>query len=610
MSTRRDFVKMVAGASLAPSLLHASGAPGAPAAKTNGLVARVHLESFDYQGVQLLDGMLKSQYDRTREYYFKISNDDILKGFRERAGLPAPGQAMGGWAQQSTSGVFGQWLSGMARMYRATGDTQMRDKAAALMNGWAEAYRKDGMPVSSRRPELKADRVHYSYDKTVCGLVDMAKYAGDKDAPALLDRLVDWGNTTLARTRIAATPEFPESFHSGNEWYTLSENLYRAYLLTGDPKYKTFGDVWRYDSYWDKFVDQADPDIHSLHAYSHVNTLSSAAMTYAVTGDAKYLKAIVNAHDYFQRAQCYATGGYGPGEGLVTNDGGLGRSLERVNDSFETPCGSWSIFKISKYLMQFTGEARFGDWMEKAVYNGIGAALPMSPGGRTLYYSDYRLGGCQKAYYSSAWPCCSGTYIQDAADYHDIIYFKGDRSLYVNLFIPSKVAWSVEDKAVEIEQQTDFPASGTSTLVVRPEKPVRFSLKFRVPNWTGGTEGASVSVNGAKQAIECRPGTWAAVDRLWNAGDRVEIHLPMKLQYVPVDRQHPHRVAAVYGPVVLVRQQESVIVPNANEISQWIAPKGAGLEFQAENRAVSKFVPFYQVRARAGYSMYFDLESA
>lgn len=607
MSTRRDFVKMAAGASLAPSVFRVAHAFNASPAAAAGLAARVYLEPFDYQGVRLLDGMLKGQYDRTRAYYFAISNDDILKGFRERAGLPAPGQAMGGWAQDDTSGVFGQWLSGMARMYKATGDAEMRDKATALMNGWAEAYSKDGIPVSSRHTNLGPTRVHYSYDKTMCGLVDMGKYADNQDALALLDRLADWGDARLDRARHPATPETPEAFPSGNEWYTLSENLYRAYLLTGNAKYKTFGDVWRYDSYWDKFVDQTDPDIHDLHAYSHVNTLSSCAMSYGVTGDEKYLKEIVNSHDYFQRAQCFATGGYGPGESLMSNDGSLGRSLETVSDTFETPCGSWSIFKLSKYLLQFTGEARFGDWMEKAVYNGIGASLPMAPRGRTFYYSDYLLGGCRKSWYSAAWPCCSGTYIQDVADYHDIIYFKGDRSLYVNLFIPSQVAWSVEDTAVRVEQATDFPASDTTALTLRPDKPVKFSLKFRVPGWT---EGASVSVNGTQQNIECRPGTWAAVDRTWTSGDRVEIHLPMKLALVPVDRWHPHRVAAVYGPVVLVRAQETVLVPNVDDASKWIVSKGAGLEFHAENRATSGFVPFYKLGSETGYCMYFDLESA
>lgn len=606
MSTRRDFVKMVAGASLAPSVLRASQAFQARA-ETAGLAAKLYLEPFDYQGVRLLDGMLKTQYDQTREYYFKIPNDDILKGFRQRAGLPAPGQDMGGWAIVDTSGVFGQWLSGMARMYRATGDTEMKEKAAALLTGWAEAFRKDGVPSNSRRPGFHPDRMHYAFDKTLCGMVDMGKYAGSKDALALAETLVDWGSATLLRTRHPGSPAEPESFPSGNEWYTLSENLYRAYVLTGNPKYKNFGDVWHYDAYWDKFVNEADPDIHDLHAYSHVNTLSSAAMTYGVTGDQKYLKTIVNAHDYFQRAQCFATGGYGPGESLMSNDGSLGRSLEGVMDTFETPCGTWSIFKLSKYLLQFTGEARFGDWMERAVYNGIAAALPMAGRGRTFYYSGYRLGGDQKTYYSAAWPCCSGTYIQDTVDYHDIIYFKGDRTLYVNLFVPSQVAWRVDDTAVQVEQLTDFPTSDTTTLTVRTEKPAKFSLKFRVPGWT---EGAWVSVNGDKQTIECRPGTWGAIDRKWNAGDRVEIHLPMKLAFAAVDRQHPHRVAAVYGPVVLVRDRETVLLPNVNDISRWIVSKGAGLEFHAENRAAAAFVPFYKLGGQTAYSMYFDLDAA
>ena len=104
-------------------------------------------------------------------------------------------------------------------------------------------------------------------------MVDMGKYAGSKDAPPCSTALVDWGSAKLPAPATQASPADPESFPSGNEWYTLSENLYRGYVLTGDPKYKNFGDVWHYDAYWDKFVNQADPDIHSLHAYSHVNTL-------------------------------------------------------------------------------------------------------------------------------------------------------------------------------------------------------------------------------------------------------------------------------------------------------------------------------------------------
>ena len=105
-------------------------------------------------------------------------------------------------------------------------------------------------------------------------------------------------------------------------------------------------------------------------------------MAYAVTGDAKYLQIIKNAYDFLQNTQCYATGGFGPSEFIATSDGGLGRALETRFDTFETGCGSWAAFKLTRYLMSFTGEARYGDWTERIFYNGIGAALPVTQHGQ------------------------------------------------------------------------------------------------------------------------------------------------------------------------------------------------------------------------------------
>jgi len=84
--------------------------------------AHSYLQPFNYEGVRLLEGRLKKQLTETRDFYLAIPDDDILKGFRQQAGLPAPGEDMGGWCSKDTSVVFGQWLSGMARLSRATGD--------------------------------------------------------------------------------------------------------------------------------------------------------------------------------------------------------------------------------------------------------------------------------------------------------------------------------------------------------------------------------------------------------------------------------------------------------------------------------------------------------
>lgn len=107
---------------------------------------------------------------------------------------------------------------------------------------------------------------------------------------------------------------------SDTEWYALPENLYRAYLLTGDSRYRDFAKIWHYESYWGHLVEKKH-SMTGLHAYSHVNTLSSAAMAYAVSSDASYLSAIVNGYEILQKTQVFATGGYGPGERMANQYG-------------------------------------------------------------------------------------------------------------------------------------------------------------------------------------------------------------------------------------------------------------------------------------------------
>ena len=606
LSSRRDFVKQtLLGASLAPHLLRPEKAQPPTPPEEIGQATRTLLEPFDYQGVRLLDGRLRNQYLATRDFYYNLSDDDILKGFRKRAGLPAPGNDLGGWCWKDTSTVFGQWLSGMARMSKATGDAAIREKATRLMREWAKTFAADGLPyrVYIARPDISHS--HYEFEKTLCGLVDMYNYGDQKEALPLLEKLTEWGMKTLDRRRMPATPADSDATGCGNEWYTLCENLYRAYQVTGDSKYKIFGDLWRYPAYWGKFAENPDPDVHGLHAYSHVNTLSSAAMTYAVTGEGQYLKVLANAYDYFQRTQCYATGGYGPGERLVIPDGSLGKSLESEINTYETPCGSWAVFKLSRYLLQFTGEAKYGDWIEKMVCNGIGAALPMIGSGMTFYYSDYVLQGGRKTYFSDAWPCCSGTYLQDVTDYHNIIYFKDRDSLYVNLYASSEVTWNKEGEEIKLEQATGFPESEMTTLTVRAKKPVAFNLKFRVPMWS---RGATVEVNSEKLDSSYTPGKWGVIQRTWKPGDRVAIRIPIPLTQVAIDQQHPHRVALMYGPVVLVGERDALPAATQADPATWMTRIEGPLEFRGRGQAKGRFYPFYRAEYGTFYRMYFDLK--
>jgi hypothetical protein len=612
---RRDFLAAApATVFLAGRVLNEQGATSMP------IPGRARIEAFDYHGVRLRPSRWKEQCDAAREFYSALSNDDILHGHRQDAGLPSPGAPLGGWCGRNSNTVFGQWLSGMARMYRATGDSRMRDKAVALVTEWTKTVKPDG----------DAGMRHYPFDKIVCGLVDLQLYAEYQPAIATLEKVTGFATRTLDRSNNLADPSHDTAYYGvPQEWYTLSENLFRAYRATNNPAFKTFGEAWLYHAWWNKFARSSSPaDAHGVHAYSHVNTFSSAAMAYDVLGDASYLKIVENGYDYLQQTQVYATGGYGPNERFMAPDGSLGRALDTRSDTAEIVCGSWAGFKMSRYLMRFTGDAKYGDWIERLFYNGVGAALPLAGRGRNFYYGDYRVGGGMKVYNWDTFTCCSGTYIQNMADYHNLIYYRDPSSLYVNLYVPSDVTWTRPEGAVTVEQETLYPEAETSVFTIKPAAPSRFALKFRVPGWT---RGMTITVNGSPANAASAPGTWAVVDRTWTAGDRVEVTIPLTLRMEAVDRQHPDRVAVLRGPVVLVLEgtyhAKSFRLPERDDdLAKWLVPEKwsrplAILTPGSESRDTMsvfrvvppdkspvrlKFRPFYDTGEGYPYFMYFD----
>jgi DUF1680 family protein len=606
-TSRRDFMKLSVAVAAAPLLVveGRTRAADPPPMKPATAGAEIRMKSFDCKSVKLLEGPMKDRYQATRDYYLNVPNDDILKGFRRRAGLDAPGKDMGGWAEKNSEIVFGQWLSGMSRIYAGTNDVAMRDKALELQAEFGKTLEnfKSG---------------HYGYDKFVCGLVDVAMFTGDRSGLPTLETLTRWAEKHLGRKRLPATDADSQGgfFNGELEWYTLPENLYRAYQLTGNSLYRDFAEVWHYPAYWKMFDGSAEPAPIGFHGYSHCNALSSLAMTYAVTGDPSLLKCLVNAYDYFQDTQCYVTGGYGPGEKLMAADGSLGESIViepnkkylsgNVGRSFETPCGTWAIFKACDYLLRFTGEARFGDWMERGLYNGIGAALPMTGRGTTFYYADYRLNGAAKQYYGAAWPCCAGTFIQNVSNYLNMIYYRDDEGVLVNLYVPSEVTWQQGGTAVTLTQLTEYPASEKSELRIKVGAPVEFSVRLRVPSWARELK---LSVNDEAINAATRPGEWATIRRTWNSGDRLTVVVPLDPRLVPIDKQHPDRVAAACGPVALVHVGEAPAISSRAEFAKFTPAKGTTIQLVSPDQAAGQFIPFFETAKGQHYRLYADLQT-
>ncbi|MGA7235203.1 MAG: beta-L-arabinofuranosidase domain-containing protein [Bryobacteraceae bacterium] len=618
---RRDFLGAVGAlAPLAQSVLNAQSAD---AASGTTPYKKIVLQPFDYSGVTLRPGMWQRQASAGRDFYLGLSNDDILHGYRVAAGAAnAPGRALGGWCSPNSNTVFGQWLQSMARMQRAYGDKDLLDKANILVSEYSKCWpgMSSGAARGSGRGATSGETgglSHYPYEKLVGGLVDMHHYGGHPEALALCGKITEAAAANFNRDRIPANRQ-PWDLHSGRpgEWYTLAENLYRAYQLTGSSMYKEFGDVWLYPAYWDKFAETADPkDAQGVHAYSHCNTFSSAALAYDVTGDVRYLRILKNFYDWMQRRQTYATGGYGPDERFVYSDGALGDSLEIYSASFECPCDSWAAFKLSKYLMLYTGEARYGDWIERLLYNGIGAALPIKDRGVHMYYMDYHLGSDLKYYSRNAFTCCSGTYFQNITEYSNLIYFRDANSLFVNLYVPSEVEWKGPAGTVKVTQTTEYPETGGSTLMLAMERPATFTLKLRVPGWSNGM---TVQVNGQPQTAEIKPGQWAAVTREWQPGDGVEVTVPLRFRRAPIDEQHPNRIAIMRGPVVYGQEDPhkwlSDIPRTDDELDKLMKPlANSRAIFQIGNEPVvqqrNAFKPFYSFNELERYRMYFDSAS-
>ncbi len=559
MVDRRSFLKIGGAAAVGAyaSRLHASTA-GTPAGEDGPL------STFPYGSVQLHEGPLKTQFAENHAFFLHFDEDRLLKVFRQRAGLPAPGEDMGGWydlngfdlAKDDFHGFvpghsFGQYLSALARSYAATGDEATRAKVQRLVKGYGETLDDKASFFDGYR--LPA----YTYDKLSCGLIDAHEFAHDANAMAIHEKLTRGmlaylPEKALSRAEQRARPHKDESY-SWDESYTLPENLFLAYRRSGNKLYRELAARFLED---DTYFNPLANNINVLafeHAYSHLNAFSSAMQGYLTLGSEKHRSAAKNGFRMVEE-QSFATGGWGPSEGFVeVNRGQLGASLEKTHASFETPCGAYGHFKITRYLLQTERDAHYGDSMERILYNTVLGAKPILPDGSSFYYSDYATVG-KKVYHRDKWPCCSGTLPQLAADYHISIYLRAPDGVYVNLFVPSTLTFTAGDAQCKLMQETRYPLANTVHLRLNTTRAVEQTMYVRIPAWAND---AVLAVNGKRVAAKVEPGGFAAVHRTWEDGDRIDLDLPMTFRLEAVDAQHPSLVAVMRGPLVLFATGES-----------------------------------------------------
>jgi DUF1680 family protein len=577
------------------------------------------LSEFGYGDVSIASEPHEAQLINTHDVLMALSEDSLLKPFRQMAGMAAPGEDLGGWYQYNPDYdyrknfdkgfapgcQFGQWVSALARTYAITGNAVTREKVLRLNRLYAATISPD-FYKKSRFPA-------YTYDKLLLGLLDSHVHVKDPQALAILDRTTKTALPLLPghavehdhQWRMDKDPQ--DASWTWDESYTMPENLFLAYQRGAGRQYYDLGQQYLDDKPWFDPLSRNENVLNGRHAYSHVNSLSSAMMAYMVAGSEKHLRAARNAFAMLE-AQSYATGGWGPDETLrAPGSSDMFDSLTNTHHSFETPCGAYAHFKLTRYLLRVTADSHYGDSMERMMYNTVLGALPLQENGKNFYYSDYNF-DAQRVYKEALWACCSGTLPQVAADYRINIYFRAPHAVYVNLYVPSTLQWKENGAALSLKQESEYPLDDHIAFSVITSRPTDLTLNFRIPAWA---EHAQIHVNGTRQQGAAVPGQFAVIRRTWKSGDRVELHLPLTTRLEPIDAAHPETVALLRGPLVLmaVKDKEGAPLPQVTRAALMGAKRVSGTEWRLTTANCSvAMLPFTRLESRP-YTTYLRVSS-
>lgn len=595
--TRRTFVKSAAVATAACAARPLLAAAAAP--------TREPLRELPYSAVQLTDGPLAQQYNAVHAHYLSLSNDRLLKVYRQRAGLPAPGLDMGGWYDLNgfvPGHSLGQYISGLARIGASTTDSACHDKVQTLVSSFAETLGPQNQSIL--RPDSNLWTC-YILDKHFIGLIDAATLSHDSSAIPLLNRVL-----------AGAEPLLPAKVHDRigkkdppyDEPFVMPENLFAASQLTDNPRFRELAQRYLLDdAFFNPLARGADP-FPGQHAYSHVIALSSGGSAYLTLGDSKYRDALVNAFKLLTTTQQFASGGWGPNETFIApHRGELYNSLSTTVDHFETPCGSYASTKLARYLLRTDTprSTEHADNLERVLFNTILAVKSPDSDGDYPYYSTYSA-VAQKVFYPKKWPCCSGTLVQTVADYPLNLYFTSDDGLYVTLYTSSRARFAHNGSAIQLEQATSFPISDITTISLTIDHPTTFTLHLRLPAWLARP--ASLRINGRPTPLDASSGSFAAIRRTWHNGDHIDLTLPQDFRTEPIDDKNPNTVALLRGPIqyVAIESSNQAQATNGRRLLpsslREIAPQ-AFIEEYAGIQTV--FVPLYSI-ANETYTSYFS----
>jgi DUF1680 family protein len=443
---------------------------------------------------------------------------------------------------------------------RATADKMIRDVVAAQEpGGYLNTYYvQDKAPLRMQQHTQEVGHELYNMGHFLQGAIAYYRATGDATMLEAGIRFVDqfllpkYGPGPDQTPIIAGHPEIEMSLielyrTTGNRKYLELA----GYILHGDARWKIKPDAIVYMFCGIPFTSRTKLEGHAVRA---MYACCGATDYYLETGDQDYWKTLNTLWHDLSEHQMYVTGGVG-----ARSEG------EAFGDPYELPnataygesCAAIGNMMWNTRMLAASGEARFADVIERALYNGINSGMSLD-GKLYCYRNPLAFDPSTGDVIRNPWydtTCCPPNLERTFASLPGYFYSTGTDGLYVHLYDSSEMAWRLEDGTdLKVAQQTGYPWDGDVHLTISPGKPTEFTLYARIPGWSAKH---SVHVNGT--VVEGgKPGEYLAIRRTWKEGDKVQLNFdmtPQKLAANPAVLEDVGKFAMQRGPIVYCMEQ-------------------------------------------------------
>lgn len=305
-------------------------------------------------------------------------------------------------------------------------------------------------------------------------------------------------------------------------------------------------------SYFQDDVPLRDATVFRGHAV-RATYLAAAAVDLGIDrGDDSLVETIRQQLDRTLGRRTYITGGMGS----HFQDEAFGLDYELPADrAYSETCAGVGAFMLAWRLLLATDEPRYGDLMERTLYNVI--ATSPAPDGKAFFYvntlhqrsipnhadasqSSLQVGLGERAPWFRV-SCCPTNVSRTFATLDAYVAIADAEGVSVSLYAPGQVSTTLDDgRRVAFEIESDYPRDGRIVVRVPENESGAWRLRLRVPAWA---HGATLRRGGA--APTPVSSGWAVIDGVGASAEEIELVLPMEPRFVFGDPRIESSRAAV-----------------------------------------------------------------